>query len=111
MPEPFVSSLSGEGMLNPRLMDIFRTVCETGSATSAANCLNTTQPNVTRAIGQLEAFCQFRLFDRGRFGMRLTPEGVSLCETVQRNYQGLVSVARAITEIKGGAFGSLSAAG
>lgn len=97
-------------MLNPRLVDIFRTVCETGSATSAANCLNTTQPNVTRAIGQLESYCQFRLFDRGRFGMRLTQEGVSLLESVQRNYHGLVSVSRTIREIKGGAFGSLSAA-
>lgn len=40
--------------------------------------------------------------------MRLTPEGVSLLESVQRNYQGLVSVSRAIHEIQGGAFGSLS---
>jgi DNA-binding transcriptional LysR family regulator len=96
-------------MLNPRLVDIFRTVCETGSATSAANCLNTTQPNVTRAIGQLESYCQFRLFDRGRFGMRLTPEGVSLLESVQRSYRGLISVSRAISEIKGGAFGALTA--
>jgi DNA-binding transcriptional LysR family regulator len=96
-------------MLNPRLLEIFRVVCETGSATSAATCLNTTQPNVTRAIGELEKFCAFKLFERGRFGMRLTPEGDSLLESVKRNYNGLVAVSRSIADIKGGVAGLLSA--
>ncbi|HEX4304283.1 MAG TPA: LysR family transcriptional regulator [Rhizomicrobium sp.] len=93
---------------DPRALEIFRAVAETGSATSAAALLNSTQPTVTRAIAELERRCGFALFERVRLGMKLTPEGQILLETVRRNFEGLRSVQNAIDAIRHGAQGSLS---
>ncbi len=94
---------------DPRALEIFRAVAETGSATSAAALLNSTQPTVTRAIAELERRCGFALFERVRLGMKLTPEGQILLETVRRNFEGLRAVQTAIDAIRHGAQGSLSA--
>ncbi len=94
--------------LDPRSLEIFRAVAETGSATSAAALLNSTQPSVTRAIAELERRCGFALFERGRFRMRLMPEGQILLDTVRRSFEGLKSVQAAVESIRNGAQGSLS---
>jgi DNA-binding transcriptional LysR family regulator len=93
--------------LDLRSVDIFRAVAQTGSATHAATALGTTQPTVTRAVAEFEALCGLKLFDRGRFGMRLTAEGQLLLETVQRSYAGLKYIGDAVDNIRAGAHGSL----
>jgi DNA-binding transcriptional LysR family regulator len=93
--------------LDLRSVDIFKTVAATGSATHAATVLGTTQPTVTRAIAEFEASCGLKLFDRGRFGMRLTAEGQLLLDAVQRSYAGLKVIGDAVDFIRAGARGSL----
>lgn len=94
--------------LDLRSVDIFRAVAQSGSATEAAQALGTTQPTVTRAIAEFELACGLKLFDRGRFGMRLTAEGQVLLESVQRSFAGLKAIADTVEGIRAGAFGSLS---
>ncbi|MDV3458344.1 LysR family transcriptional regulator [Sphingomonas sp. HF-S4] len=92
-----------------RTLEIFRAVAATGSATRAAQRLNTTQPNVTRAIGMFEKACGFALFDRGRYGMALTPAGEQLLDVVNRNWAGLRSIGKVIAEMRTGPPGTLRA--
>ena len=93
--------------LDLRSIDIFRAVATTGSATQAATVLGTTQPTVTRAVADMEASCGLKLFDRGRFGMRLTPEGQLLLDAVSRSYAGLKLIGDTVDNIRAGAEGSL----
>ena len=46
-----------------------------GSVTQAARALYLAQPNLSRAIGELEQSLGFPLFLRTRQGMSLTPQG------------------------------------
>jgi DNA-binding transcriptional LysR family regulator len=92
-----------------RTLEIFRAVAVTGSATRAASKLNTTQPNITRAIGVFEKDCGFALFERGRYGMTLTPAGEQLLTVVDRNWAGLKTVSKAIAELRAGPPGTLHA--
>jgi DNA-binding transcriptional LysR family regulator len=96
--------------LDPRLLDIFRAVAEAGSATAAAARLNTTQPSITRSIADLERDCGFRLVDRGRFGMRPTPEGDILLASIQRNFAGMSAIERTVSDLREGVHGALWAA-
>ncbi len=93
--------------LDLRSIDIFRAVAQTGSATHAATVLGTTQPTITRAIADFETACGMKLFDRGRFGMRLTAEGQALLETVKRSYAGLKFIGDAVDNIRAGGHGVL----
>ena len=63
-----------------RLLSAFATVARTGSIQSAATELNVTQPAVSQAVKQLEAFCGLRLLDRGRRPARPTEAGQALAE-------------------------------
>jgi DNA-binding transcriptional LysR family regulator len=90
-----------------RTLEIFCTVAATGSATRAAHKLNTTQPNITRAIGVFEKDCGFALFERGRYGMTLTPAGEQLLGVVERNWSVLKTVNEAIAELRAGPPGTL----
>ena len=94
--------------LGARTLEVFAAVAETGSATLAATALNTSQPNVTRTIAELERRCGLTLFERGRFGMSLTPEGEVLLAAVQRNFSGLRAVERALADMRTGAQGLLT---
>lgn len=61
-----------------RHLQIFRAVCDCGSITAAADRLNVTQPSVSMAIRELEAFYQTRLFDRINRKIYLTEAGTML---------------------------------
>ncbi len=50
-------------------------VARLGSLSKAADSLHTAQPNISRAIKDLEADLGITLFTRSRQGMELTPEG------------------------------------
>ena len=94
--------------LDPRNIDVFRAILETGSATAAAQRLRMTQPGVTRAIATLESRTGLTLFERGRFGMRPTQQGELLAAEIERSYAGLARVAAAAEAIRQGLIGSLA---
>lgn len=93
--------------IDARTLEIFRTIAETGSATRAAERLNSTQPSITRAIGAFEKHCGFKLFERGRYGMMLTEAGSALLESVDRSFAGLTMVQEAIGQLRLGLPGTL----
>ncbi|ARP78503.1 LysR family transcriptional regulator [Bordetella genomosp. 6] len=75
----------------------FVTVAETGNVTRASGLLNLVQPAVSRQLRLLEQDLGTELFDRGRHGMRLTPNGKTMLEYARRI---LGEVARAKAEIQ-----------
>ncbi|MDQ0463474.1 DNA-binding transcriptional LysR family regulator [Caulobacter ginsengisoli] len=93
--------------LDPRALEAFQAVVETGSATLAAQKLHQTQPTITRAIAQLEQQTGLTLFDRGRFGMRPTAEGLLLAEEIRRSFVGLERLAASAQAIRGGLRGQI----
>lgn len=64
-----------------RHLSIFKTVCELGSITAAADKLNMSQPAVSIAIHELESFYNTKLFERMNRQIYITEAG-----TLLRNY-------------------------
>ena len=58
----------------------FVTVAEQGSINKAAEKLFVTQPNLSKAIGNLESELKVRIFDRTNKGVILTEDGKKLYE-------------------------------
>ena len=65
-----------------RLQDlhVLMTVVQAGSMGKAAQILNTTQPNISRSIGELEQALGVRLLDRHRQGIEPTEYGRALLD-------------------------------
>lgn len=59
-------------------------VAETGSISKAAEKLYVAQPNVSRAIKELESDLNITIFDRNSKGMIVTPEGEQLIHYAKR---------------------------
>lgn len=93
--------------LEPRQIEVFQAVVETGSATLAAERLRMTQSNVTRAIANLEAKTGLGLFERGRFGMRLTTVGDQFAQEVTRSFAGLNRIAAVADSLRQGLRGRI----
>jgi DNA-binding transcriptional LysR family regulator len=74
-----LSDRSGSRM---KLQDlhVFMTVVQAGSMGKAAQILNTTQPNISRSIGELEHALGVRLLDRHRQGIEPTEYGRALLD-------------------------------
>ncbi len=87
-----------------RHIEAFRAVMATGSMTEASRRLHTSQPQVSRLIGQLEGITGLPLFDRG--GSRLIPtlDGTRFHAEVERAFVGLASLEAAAGRIR--AFGA-----
>ena len=64
-------------------LNIFVTVCETGSFSAAARQLNRAQSGISQAISNLEITFNRTLFDRSRNTPQLTPDGEALLPIVQ----------------------------
>lgn len=80
-----------------RHLQIFQTVCDCKSITSAAERLNITQPAVSIAIKELEAFYQTKLFERINRKIYLTENGNVLqqyTDTLLGQYDESISVLR-----------------
>ena len=58
-----------------RQLEYFMITCEKGSFNQAAECLYTTQPNVSKVISSLEKELGRPLFERSSRGIRITPYG------------------------------------
>ena len=59
-------------------LHIFMTVAQAGSMGKAAVTLNTSQPNISKSIEDLEHALGVRVFDRHRQGIRPTDYGRAL---------------------------------
>ncbi|MFW5654204.1 MAG: pca operon transcription factor PcaQ [Roseicyclus sp.] len=58
-----------------RHLDAFSAIARSGSLKTAAHQLNLTQPAISKTLRELEEITDCVLADRGRWGVRLTPEG------------------------------------
>src|SRR6185369_7894398 len=61
-------------------LHVLMTVVQAGSMGKAAQILNTTQPNISRSIGELEQALGVRLLDRHRQGVEPTEYGRALLD-------------------------------
>ena len=66
-----------------RQLEYFIITCQKGSFNQAAECLYTTQPNVSKVIGALEKELGRKLFERTSRGIRITPYGETVKEYAQ----------------------------
>lgn len=66
-----------------RQLEFFMVVCQQGSFNQAAECLYTTQPNVSKVIGALERELGRSLFERTSRGIKITPYGKTVREYAQ----------------------------
>ena len=64
-------------------LEYFMVTCEKGSFNKAAECLYTTQPNVSKVISSLEKELGRELFERTGKGIRITPYGET-CRSMHR---------------------------
>lgn len=72
-----------------RQIEAFRAVMQTGTTTAAAALLNTTQPSVSRLLGQVASATGLKLFESERGRLKPTPEAKDLFDVVERNFLGL----------------------
>ncbi|UVA81887.1 LysR substrate-binding domain-containing protein [Pandoraea commovens] len=88
-------------------VEAFRAVIQTGSMTAAAEALHTSQPNISRLIGQLEESAGFRLFERINGRLQLTDEGAELFRDVERAFVSLKSLEDSAQQIRRSGTGRL----
>src|SRR5438128_12640187 len=70
-------------------LHVLMTVVQAGSMGKAAQVLNTTQPNISRSIGELEHALGVRLLDRHRQGIEPTEYGRALLDFGGAVFDGL----------------------
>ncbi len=91
-------------MLNLKHLEAFVTVADLGSFRRAAARLNTTQPNISNRIAQLEQLLGVRLMDRDAGSVRLTAKGTSLLEPARASLasiDGFIAAAKDETLFNG----------
>ncbi|TVX96933.1 LysR family transcriptional regulator [Cohnella terricola] len=79
---------------------IFLYTAKAGNLTKAAQELHITQPSVSYAVKQLEKELGVKLFDRLSKGVRLTSEGATLLEYVEKSFATLDSGERKIASLR-----------
>jgi DNA-binding transcriptional LysR family regulator len=93
--------------LNFKQVEAFRAVMLTGTTTGAARMLHTTQPYVSRLIGQVQSATGIRLFDMQHGRLRPTIEAHELFDTIQRQFLGLERIEAKIEALRLSGTGSL----
>lgn len=78
----------------------FRAVMLSGSMTTAAHELNTSQPNISRLITQLEKETGLKLFVRMTGRLQATPEAHAFYRDVERAYVGLADLEQSALSIR-----------
>jgi DNA-binding transcriptional LysR family regulator len=86
--------------MNYKQVEAFRAVMLTGSMTTAAAQLYTSQPNVSRLVGQLERDTGLQLFKRMAGRLLPTPEAEALFREVERSFVGLQGLREAALSIR-----------
>ncbi len=69
------SPSSNHHLMNLQYLKYALAVARTGSMSGAAESLSVAQPNLSRAVKELETQLGIAIFDRTRTGMTVTPEG------------------------------------
>ena len=93
--------------LNPRQIEAFRAVMQTGTVTAAADVLHTTQPSVSRLLAQLAYETRLKLFDHHHGRLRPTPEAQALLAVVERHFEGMDAIALQVAAIRRAGAGML----
>lgn len=86
--------------INPRQIEAFRRVFQTGSMTTAAQMMAITQPAVSRLIRDLEATLKLMLFTRSGTGISATADAISFYSEVERSFVGLQQLEHAALAIR-----------
>ncbi len=86
--------------MNPKSIEAFRAVMLSGSMTTAARDIHTTQPNVSRLISHLEYDLDMKLFERTGNKLAPTDEAIAFLVEVERYYLGLKTLAYTAGNIK-----------
>ncbi|MCG8158805.1 LysR family transcriptional regulator [Brenneria goodwinii] len=87
-------------MINFKQIEAFRAVMLSGSMTKAAKQLHTSQPNVSRIIGQLERRIGIRLFERVSGRLIPTQEGSGFFNDVEYAFSALRSLEDSAASIR-----------
>ena len=95
-------------MLTHRQLEAFRHTLATGSVSAAARVLNTSQPNVSRLLFDLEKEVGHTLFVRGNRGMLPTPEAQMLYQEVERFFIGVDKIQSIADSMRGQAASKLT---
>ncbi len=93
-----------------RHVEVFWAVMTTGSATAAAQLLNTSQPTISRELSRFEQVTQLSLFKRLQGKLVPTEQAAMLFDEVQRAYVGLDRIAKAADAIRHFSQGQVSIA-
>lgn len=96
--------------IDPRLLEAFRTVLDSGSITQAATSLGLTQPAVSAQIARLESDVGFALFVRSGNRVRPTAEAMAFREEVEQTLTKINDLSRIAAQIRTGEVGSLTIA-
>ena len=86
-----------EDLMELRQLEYFMITCEKGSFNQAAECLYTTQPNVSKVISSLEKELGRPLFERSSRGIHITPYGETVREYAQ-NILHNISLINSLTD-------------
>lgn len=93
--------------LNFREIEAFRAVMLTGTTTAAAAMMHTTQPSVSRLLGQVQNATELKLFDIDKGRLRPTQEARQLFLVVQRNFLGLERIEQQVASMRKSGSGTL----
>lgn len=94
--------------LKLRHLTVLIALCETGSVSAAAQRLHTTQPAVSRALGEIENAATMRLFERRARGISPTPAGEALVRTAREIFGVLQRSGRELNAVAAGMQGNLA---
>jgi DNA-binding transcriptional LysR family regulator len=81
---------------------VFEAAARSGSFTRAAEELNVTQPAVSRMLSRFESHLGLRLFERGRQGAVLTPQGEVLYRRVAAGFRSIETGLVEIEQLRAG---------
>jgi len=81
-------------------IEAFRAVVLTGTTVAAARMLHTTQPTISRLLGQAQSATGLQLLTNDRGRLKLTREGQHLFEIIQVNFQGFERIEKAAAALR-----------
>lgn len=81
-------------------IEAFRAVVLTGTTVAAARMLHTTQPTISRLLGQAQSATGLKLLTNDRGRLKLTREGQHLFEIIQINFQGFERIEKAVAALR-----------
>ena len=90
-----------------KLLETFKVVIETRSATQAAVLLGVTQPAISAQLGRLEDMLELTLFDRTGGRLKPTDEGLSFYAEVAKALDNISHLEQAAENIRKGRLGRL----